>query len=891
MKQMPFCSSVGGMKRFCAALRAFAALGMVAAVLAGGLPAQVSAKAAPGRVAGAAASFAGQVEDVSGAIIPGATVQLLGMDGGVVASVVADNAGRFRMTQPAAGEYRLAVTLEGFQPLVKDLHVGAGSVGAVTLKMDLASVSTSVEVHADAMEAAAPENNGDAAGVSASDMTTLPILDGDVVGTLSAFLDAGVTGESGPTLVVDGVEMKTVGVAPAAIERVTINQDPYSARFTTPGRGQIEIVTKSSADKFHGQVYFNFRDSAFDAKNYFETTKAPEQKRIYQGYLTGPVWRGNAPPVKVLKDTSFLLSVNRQEENVYNEVNAVTATGLVQQSVLAPNRTTNLSMKVAHQINDHHSAYVMYRLYDASDSNQGIGSLTLATAGYSASDFDQNILYHDDLAIGANKFNQFSLLFERNIDTVTSAQATPSVVVSGAFTGGGAQNDSVNTENNPNISDIFAWTHGIHQYKFGTQLPNMGRRVIEDLTNRQGTYTFANLAAYAANQPTTFSVQQGQTRFETRYFQPGAFFQDQIQATKDLTVSAGLRYDWQNAFPGTMNGLQPRLSLAYVVDKKHAMVVRVGSGLYFRRVGVNIRQSLARYEFAAERSLLVTTNLCYPNINACNPLSAQPPNLFNYQPDIKAPTQGYYGISVERQLTKKSTLTIGYNGYRGWHALRSLDINAPLPPFKSAARPNANFAQVLQLNSGGYQKSDGLTVAFRGSFGHWITGMAQYGLEHSDSNTQYSGFEPSNMYAPNAEWSRNDQDQRHRLNALATFYPEKAFNCGVGLYIYSPYPYSITTGTDTYLDGLTNARPAGVPRNSLNGDDYSDVEGRCGYTYKLRKKLKDASPAVGISLSSFNTFNSVNYGGYVGVISSPLFMQPTYAKPSRRMQLGVSYTF
>jgi hypothetical protein len=429
--------------------------------------------------------------------------------------------------------------------------------------------------------------------------------------------------------------------------------------------------------------------------------------------------------------------------------------------------------------------------------------------------------------------------------------------------------------------------------KFGVQLPNLGRRVLEDQTNRNGTYTFASLTAYEQNQPETFTIQQGQSRFLTHFDQPGAFVLDQIQVTPRLTVTPGVRYDFQNALPGTMDAVLPRLSVAYVIDPKHGFVVRTGAGTYMRRVGVNIGQQLARYQYAAERSLLITQNICYvPGSNTyCGALNAQPPNLFNFEPNLKAPMQAYFGLSLERQLTKTSTVTVEYNGYRGWHALRSIDINAPLPPFTSAARPNPNFGQILQQQSGGYQKSDGMTVSYRGRIGKVFSGFMQYEYQHADSDTEFSTFVPENQYEPNAEWARQSWDQRQRLNMFGTFYPNKPLNVGFGFYDYTPTPYSITTGTDDYKTGILNARPAGVPRNSLNGDDYQDFQVRLGYTLKLRPRLKDASPTVQLSLSSFNTLNRANFGGYVGVESSPEFMQPTTASNARRIQIGAGYNF
>jgi outer membrane receptor protein involved in Fe transport len=401
---------------------------------------------------------------------------------------------------------------------------------------------------------------------------------------------------------------------------------------------------------------------------------------------------------------------------------------------------------------------------------------------------------------------------------------------------------------------------------------------------------FASLAAYEAGTPTKFTLQEGQSRFLTHFDQPGAFFQDQIQVTPRLTVTPGVRYDFQNALPGTMDAVLPRLSVAYVFDKKHGLVVRVGSGMYMRRVGVNIGQQLARYQYAAERSLLITSDLCYPITN-CNSLAAQPPSLFNFEPNLKAPMQDYFSLSVERQVTKKSTLTIGYDGYRGWHALRSIDINAPLPPFTSAVRPNPNYAQILQQQSGGYQKSDSLGVSYRGRISNKFSGFMQYTYQHADANTEFSTFIPENQFNPNAEWSRTNFDQRHRFSFFGTLYPDKPLNLGVGFYANTATPYSITTGADNYQDGLTNARPAGVPRNSLNSGGYQDVQLRLGYTFKVRPARKDQSPTIGLSLSSFNTLNRVNYGGFVGVVTSADFMKPTTASDPRRLQLAASYNF
>jgi hypothetical protein len=863
------------------------------------------------RQAATHSQITGSVQDPTTAIISGAKVQLRQKsDSTLVTETTTDADGHFKLSSPPPGDYVLMVTLAGFSPVTRQMHVTASSAlpPPMALTMDLASVATDVTVNANDNSPLSTDTNADSTSMDAGDMANLPIFDADIVATLQAFLDAGAAGEGGTTLMIDGVESKTVGVSPSAIERVSVNQDPYSAQYRSPGRGQVEIVTKPATDRFHGAFTFTFRDAALEAKNYFSTVKPPSQRRIYEGFVSGPTGE---------KHTSFLFSFTRREQDSFAQVIAIPALNVAATNVAAPTRNTSLTMKVQHQYNDHHSGYLLYRFYDASVINPNIGGQTIQSAGYNNYNFDMDVTYHDDLTIGANKFNQFSLLFERNLDRTASAVPNAfQVAIQGVATLGSAQSDVFNTENNPNVSEIFNWTLSTHmpqQLKFGIQMPNLGRRILEDRTNRTGTYTFSNLAAYQAGTPSTLTQQSGASRFETLYAQPAAFILDIIQVTQRLTVTPGLRYSFQNAIPGTKNGLQPRVSVAYMLDKAHGMVLRSGGGLYIRNVGVNLGQQLARYENAAERSVVIS-NPCYPNPAAagCPATTAQPPSLFRYRQGMQSPEQGYFGLSIERQITKGSTVSVGYNGYRGWHALRTIDVNAPLgpypnPPAANPVRPNPAYSQINTQDSGGYQKSDDLNVSFHGRIRDVFSGFLQYDYQHADANTQWSLFQPENQYDPNNEWARTDYDQRQRLALFGTFYPDKPVTFGVGFFDYTALPYTITDGTDRFDPGLYNARPDGVPRNSLNGGDFQDVQLRLGYTYKfapLQKQHGDAAEksvaglpgsannqTIAFSISSFNTLNRANFGGYDGVQGSPEFMQPTTANSPRRLQLSAAYNF
>jgi len=97
----------------------------------------------------------------------------------------------------------------------------------------------------------------------------LPVFDQDYITTMSRFLDPDATGTNGVTLVVNGVEANGPGVTASAIQSVKINQNPYTALYSRPGRARIEITTKGGTPELHGSGNFLYRDSLFDATNAF----------------------------------------------------------------------------------------------------------------------------------------------------------------------------------------------------------------------------------------------------------------------------------------------------------------------------------------------------------------------------------------------------------------------------------------------------------------------------------------------------------------------------------------------------------------------------------------------------------------------------------------------
>jgi hypothetical protein len=110
-------------------------------------------------------------------------------------------------------------------------------------------------------------------------------------------------------------------VTASAIQSVKINQNPYTALYSRPGRARIEITTKGGTPQFHGSGNFLYRDSVFDASNAFATTKPSEQRTYYEGSLTGPLSHN--------KKTTFLLALDKDSDNQQAIVVAAGPDGLI----------------------------------------------------------------------------------------------------------------------------------------------------------------------------------------------------------------------------------------------------------------------------------------------------------------------------------------------------------------------------------------------------------------------------------------------------------------------------------------------------------------------------------------------------------------------------------
>lgn len=122
--------------------------------------------------------------------------------------------------------------------------------------------------------------------------------------------------------------------------------------------------------------------------------------------------------------------------------------------------------------------------------------------------------------------------------------------------------------------------------------------------------------------------------------------------------------------------------------------------VYYDRSGSGPLADLARYQYAKLRLLQISANqqpLCYP-IDDCLDTAVLPPSFVELAPNIRTPYQIQYGLSLDRKVGEKGTVSIGGRMNRGVDVYRSIDINAPLPPYYSS-RPDPNASQLRQIQS------------------------------------------------------------------------------------------------------------------------------------------------------------------------------------------------
>jgi len=275
------------------------------------------------------ATLSGTVADTTGAVIPGVSVSVLQVETGTSRDAVTDDEGRYRVPLLDPGEYEIQAELTGFRTAVRTgitLTVGDRVVVDLTLSVGEISERVVVEGEAPLVQTTDTTLSG---LVDTKKIRDLPLngrsfeqlallqtgvtvvrhtLAGSVSGTGLKFSVAGSRPGSN-NFMLDGMNINdAAGATPGSaagnnlgvesIREFKVLTNTYSAAYGRNTGGVVNIVTKSGTNQWHGSVFEFHRNSALDARNFFdrdpenplERSDPPSFKRNQFGFtLGGPI--------------------------------------------------------------------------------------------------------------------------------------------------------------------------------------------------------------------------------------------------------------------------------------------------------------------------------------------------------------------------------------------------------------------------------------------------------------------------------------------------------------------------------------------------------------------------------------------------------------------------
>lgn len=786
----------------------------------------------------------------------------------------------------------LSIHAPGYQPYARNIAVGT-SGNEVRIRLKLRTVTQSVVVTAYGSSIRlSPDANTDAFDLSESVFGVLPLEVNDLGTFLGTFLSpAEESLGGGASIVVDGVEGEELDMPTSAVQKLKMNHDPYSVEYQHPGGARAEVKTKKGHRHLEGSVAFFARNSAFDARNALALVNPPLNRDLVETSLGGPLW---GPGGKFFVAGE---SYRDDESAIVAAVNTPALAGPLHINVPNPRRKDNLFLGTHWSLTPSQWLSVNATFNSKWDNNDGVGGFVLPEQGYSKQRTADKLQVIYALAGSPQLFNQASFLYRNEHVRSGDAATGPALVVSGAFTGGDNQNFVGERRHSFDLQDTATYWHGRNRLLFGGTLWNDWWNAF-DATNCAGTFEFASLKQYIDAVDThsgtaeLFQAEAGSPDVDYLIQQASGFFQDTFTALPNLNITAGLRYDWQSTLRDE-NDFAPRVEVAYAATREAKTVFRAGLGVFYDGLPRTAFQNALLLNGSRIREIDFTEP-SYPDPYQSGQLTTTPPSLMRISPAARSPYLMQTSASVEREVAHGGWLSVTYSYLHGVHLFRIRDANAPLPG--TDARPDASFSDIEQYESTAFLRGWALKVTFRGDLGRFFRGYAQYVLSkyvNDVSSDGSGGFAfPADNYNLQAEVGRADFDRRNRLNFAGTLTLPRRFRLGSILSVASGAPFDITTGSDPFGDALP--RPSGVTRNSGSGPATIALDARISRVFELQRGLGAEAAGrqrVEISLDAFNVINHVNPTSIVGVVTSPLFGQPSGVAAARTLQLSTRYVF
>jgi hypothetical protein len=257
------------------------------------------------------ATLSGRITDASNSPIPKSRVEVTNTGNGRTITVLSNEAGIYTVPDLSPGAYQVTVEHPGFKKLVqRGITLQVDQKARLDMTIQIGVVSEAVEVTAEA-----PLLNSETGAkgqvidnreildlpLNGRDFNELAYLTPGVVDLPEGLSNSGVTAinggrSDGVNYLVDGLNNRSVSngspiTQPSvdAVQEFKVQTSAYAADYGTVGSGVINVALKSGTNQLHGTLFEFARNSAMDARNFFDADKSDLSRNQFGGTLGGPV--------------------------------------------------------------------------------------------------------------------------------------------------------------------------------------------------------------------------------------------------------------------------------------------------------------------------------------------------------------------------------------------------------------------------------------------------------------------------------------------------------------------------------------------------------------------------------------------------------------------------
>jgi hypothetical protein len=846
------------------------------------------------------------VIDVTGAILPGATVTVVPEDAAPPVTAPTDDRGLATLTGLRPGRYTIRAEFAGFDAgELTNVRLRAGD-NRQQLELELTAFEDTIEVGVDPQSAAADPNATLATELTADEIEALPDDPDALIRQL-------VEMAGGSARVrIDGFND---GSLPSrdVIRSIRIVRDTFPAENHAADNDRVEIITQAGVGPIRGGFSTRVRDSVFNGSNPFVDVKAPERTHNFEVNLGGTI---------VPNKSSFSLFAGGRKQFDTPVATFTTANGSKASTLLGrrPNDGWNVNGMLDYALTRQHLVRIGYSQNSSARSNLGVGGFDLAERAYSSESRGSQLRLQETGPLSPNTFLNTRLQLRWNRNASRAGLEAPTVRVLDGFTRGGAQVRGGRAQKDLELLSDLNYVRGMHTVRTGIALEGRHYRS-DEASNYLGTYIFSSQEDFEAGRPRNYTRRIGDPLITYSHLEAAVYVQDDWRLRQDLTFSPGLRYEAQTHVHD-LGGFAPRLGLTWAPGRGGRTTIRTSWGVFYNWLGTSVYEQTLRVNGVRQQEINIV-NPSYPDPNVGGESGASAPAAAGNKyvlGDLKMERVYRYSAGIDRTLTPKLRTSMTFSIGRYGNQLRGVNLNAPA----GGVRPDPSFANIIEVVSDASLRTIDVAPDFsvnlaggvrNANTARWdprrTTIRFNYRYRRAENNTD-GAFSVSPSGSLDDQWSWASSDTRHRLGGSMQTQALRHLNVNLRWDANSGGPYTITTGTDDNGDSIFNDRPLLTPRNSARLPWRSTFSANLSYTIPIGAGPTEGGrggqggrpgprggpgrgpqrqKGITVNVNVNNLTNRANYSGFSGVMTSPYFMQATSVSNPRQVDITLRFNF